>query len=613
MAQYKIPYQGLTYEIPDEGQIYRQDPLQGGGQNLYVVSGGKINRMTGAGSSVPNYNDLPLFTGEISQNYTRQFGAGVVQEASQADISNLLKLIPNQVNYTQSISPTNPNASIVTDSSGRVVSPTAPATSISPINPANTPTNPNLPFQKKGSQVFSPVTTLSSLNGQKTVDENNQKLEGLQQTYQYINKDGIPQITFAGSPEEAMKNAPNIDPHSGVMLLKPPTNNPALASIINSVNQGIQSGNASPQDIQNYSNAMDTQGSIFKNISLADAAKSSGNYSEMDFLLKRVADNTKLFNEQLSQLHADQKALREKSLQLMTPGAREQELAKQVTNIKGQIDQFKIQTEEDKFNEYEGQTMGFAGGRASEIDIRAQFKLQRMATEANTLLTELGLEQDARKMQAGATDKQLTYLKDDFELQQKVQDKITAMEDDVFNAAKDLRTEAKSTLSTILNMLEGVNPNEIPAQTKSQLVSLANQSGVPLELIEQGLKTQWAQKVFDNALKTRQEDRLSQNQKDSDSGPKTEEERKFQADLLTDMKTYKSKAEYLRDLETGKAAIVARIGQGGYNTIKNEAERYFASPSSILLGQGSAEAPDFSQFTFGEVPQTGGFFSNLFR
>ena len=460
---------------------------------------------------------------------------------------------------------------------------------------------------------LAPVTTLSSLNGQKTVDENNKKLEGLQQAYQYVDAKGNLQTVSAGSPEEAMKNAPNIDPHSGVMLLKPPTNNPAQASIINSVNQGIQSGNASPQDIQNYSSAMDTQGSIFKDISLADAAKQSGNYSEMDFLLKRVADNTKLFNEQLSQLHADQKALREKSLQLMTPGAREQELAKQVTDIKGQIDQFKIQTEEDKFKEYEGQTMGFAGGRASEIDIRAQFKLQRMATEANTLLTELGLEQDARKMQAGATDKQLTYLKDDFELQQKVQDKITAMEDDVFNAAKDLRTEAKSTLSTILNMLEGVNPNEIPAQTKSQLVSLANQSGVPLELIEQGLKTQWAQKVFDNALKTRQEDRLSQNQKDSDSGPKTEEERKFQADLLTDMKTYKSKAEYLRDLETGKAAIVARIGQGGYNTIKNEAERYFASPSSILLGQGSAEAPDFSQFTFGEVPQTGGFFSNLFR
>lgn len=155
MARYSIPYQNINYEIPDEGVVYRADPWQGRGaatrKDVFVVLNGKINRITGGGSQVPNYNSLPLFTGEISQNYTRQFGAGVVREASPSEIPSLLKATPNPVNYTQTISPTNPNASIVASSRGQVVSAPAPSVSVSPLNPQNVPVNPNLNFQQTGS------------------------------------------------------------------------------------------------------------------------------------------------------------------------------------------------------------------------------------------------------------------------------------------------------------------------------------------------------------------------------------------------------------------------------------------------------------------------------
>jgi len=382
--------------------------------------------------------------------------------------------------------------------------------------PTGSAGDPSSPLHQKPE----PVTTLSSLNGQKIVNENIQKLQQMQSSYagpsivDYLNS--IRQPSDIASREGLAKDA-GIKNYIGTAeqntqllnLLRAPTNNPAQGQIVNSVNQSIQGGGGTPQDIQNYSNAMDTQNQVFNDMSLAEAAKASGNYSEMDYRIKKAEEGTKALNESLTTLYADMKPLREKQLSLLTPGAREQELAKQVNDIKGQIDQFKIQTEEDKFSEFEGVTMGFAGGRASEIDIRAQFKLQRMATEANTLLTELGLEQDAREMEGKSVEMQIKFLQDNFELQQNVQDKITEMEDSVFDAAKGLRAEAKDTLGMILDSLQGVNPVEIPAQTRAQIQTIASQVGIPFEVIEQGLKAQHAQQVFDNSMRASQEARLA--------------------------------------------------------------------------------------------------------
>ncbi len=376
-----------------------------------------------------------------------------------------------------------------------------------PVDFTKVQQNPTLTTQYP--QTAQPVTTLSSVNGQQIATQNNAKLAAAQQSIDFTfdpSKETAAEYTKRTREAIAAKNPG--DPNNAPML-RAPINNPAQAQTINGINQGIQSGGATPQNISSYSSAMDLQGNIFNDISLADAAKQSGNYSQMDYLIKRSEENTKLLNDQLAQLYKDMKPLREKQLQLMTPGAREQELAKQVNNIKGQVDQFKIQTEEDKFREFEGQTLGFAGGRASEIDIRAQFKLQRMAAEQNTLLTELGLEQSTREMEGKSVEQQLSWIADDFELQQSIQDKITESEDKVFDAAKDLRGEAKDTLSMILDSMKGINPDQMPAQTRMQLQTLAAQSGVPIDVIMAGLKVQNQRQVFEDALKTSQETRLS--------------------------------------------------------------------------------------------------------
>ena len=260
---------------------------------------------------------------------------------------------------------------------------------------------------------------------------------------------------------------------------------------------------------QGLQNLQDTQDSVTTAAAKARAALESGDYTSMDYWTNKATADRELYEKQLSDYYDSTKELRRRQLELMAPGAKEQDLGRQLTNVRGQIDQFNIQTEEDKFNEYQGQTLGFAGGRAAEIDIRAEFKRQRMAATEKNLLLSLGLEQDARKMEGETIDKQLEYLGSDFELQSKVQEKIAASEEKVFERADTLRKESKDALVSILNSLEGIDPADITPDMQKQIDDIAARAGIPSDLVKAALKTQHDKQVFDESMKRASEARLA--------------------------------------------------------------------------------------------------------
>ena len=59
----------------------------------------------------------------------------------------------------------------------------------------------------------------------------------------------------------------------------------------------------------------------------------------MDFYLKRAQELEKNYTDQLTKYYDTLKPLREQQVALMTPGAKEQELATQANNLKTQIQQ----------------------------------------------------------------------------------------------------------------------------------------------------------------------------------------------------------------------------------------------------------------------------------
>lgn len=415
---------------------------------------------------------------------------------------------------------------------GKLYNPTTP--SVTPSNPYPTPqqnvpvassVNPNAGYY---TPTPTPVTTLSSTGGAKTVNNNTQSLQTMEQAYipppqtdtsksSYTVKSGDTLSGIARSQGASTSDIsgyrsgdPNlIYPGEQLTILRKVTGSAASGAMVDDINNAIQGGGLSEQEAQGLKDLTATQDGLVAAAAAARAALDAKDYTSMDFHVKRAEEMQKAYTKQLSDYYAAVAPLRQRQMDLLSPSARERQLSTSLNDIRGQIDQFNLQTEEDKFREYEGQTLGFAGGRASEIDIRASFKRQEMALKEKNLLASLGLEQDARKMEKDAVDDQLGYLADDFELQSKVQDKLTEAEDALFERADTLRAESKDSLVKIMDMLQGVDPSKIPSATRAEIETLAARSGLPFEIVQQALKTQYDRQVFEDALKMKQEARLS--------------------------------------------------------------------------------------------------------
>jgi len=364
--------------------------------------------------------------------------------------------------------------------------------------------NPNLIYpgemiSVKGADTTSkPVTLLTSSAGQDIATDNKTKLDAIQNV---VN-------SFSGSANTPEQKA-------------------AFSSFSSSMRAEIDAataqGGMTADERAGKQKLQDAQDALTPAAAKAQAALDAKDYTSMDYWTNKATADRQQYEKQLADYYDQTKVLRQRMTENATPSEKAQQLGQQLIDIRGQADAFKLQTEEDKFKEYEGQTLGFAGGRASEIDIRASFKNQEFALKEKNLLLSLGLEQDARKLEKESIETQLTWLADDFEVQQKIQDKITESEEKVFERADTLAKEQKDTLIKMLDGMKGINPDELSPETKKQLEDMAARAGIPFDLVETALQTQHNKQVFDETLKLAQEARLSD--KSTDTTPKTEAER----------------------------------------------------------------------------------------
>lgn len=383
------------------------------------------------------------------------------------------------------------------------------AASLAP-QPTTSYVNPNAAMQIPAAK---PVAALSSVAGQNIVNTNTNNLQKLETSYagpsivDYLNSAG--QDSSFGSRTQ-LAGQQGIQNYTGtadqntqlLQALRTPQGNPAATSMVTDINKAVQGGGLTGDELNGLRNIQSTQDDVIAAAASARAALESKDYTSMNAYTNRAQELEKTLTGQLSEYYKATAPLRQRQMELLSPGAKEQELSRALIDIRSQADAFNLQTEEDKFREYEGQTLGFAGGRASEIDFKASFKRQEMQNREKNLLLSLGLEQDARKMTGDAIEGQLSYLAEDFELQSKVQDRLVEIEDQLYERADKLQGEAKTTLIEILNSLSGVDPEKLPASSRQQLETMAARAGIPFELVSQALATQFARQTFEDALKT---------------------------------------------------------------------------------------------------------------
>ncbi len=372
----------------------------------------------------------------------------------------------------------------------------------------------------------SPVTILSSQQGQTINQQNENQLSNLNQ---YVVKPGDTLSKIATSQGVQTSDIsgfksgdPNLIYPGEVLSFGGGT--PATQSMVQDVNNAAKSGVTDPAKLAELQKA---EADVKTALAAAETAKNQNDPNALDYWMKKANDMVESYKQGLQDYLKSTADLRAQRAALAVPGAKEMELTKQAASIKTEIDQIKVANEKSKFQEFRGQTNAFAVGRGNEKDVYTNFQLMERGIALNGVLAELGIETAQRGASLDSVKAQLSDLKDDYTLQTQITDKISSLEDSIVARAQQLSTQSQNQLSSMLDLLKGVNPSDLTSDMQIKLQGLAQSAGIPIDLITQALKTQYQRETFDNALKLAQEQRLEQQAKNG--GSLTEAERKAQA------------------------------------------------------------------------------------
>ena len=190
------------------------------------------------------------------------------------------------------------------------------------------------------------------------------------------------------------------------------------------------------------------------------------------------------FNTMMAEIKAQQDEL----LTLMVPGADEQATKAEILDIKDQVEKSLVELSMG-LNNVEDQpiAMQFITGQQASIQRSAEAKLQNLARIETNLLNELGLEQEARQVEASVAQTKLGYLQTNLDTAFKVKAMIQADEDRIFARSQALSTSAQNTLSMVLDSMQGISEEDMTMEQQKQLQDLAISAGIPYSLLTAGL------------------------------------------------------------------------------------------------------------------------------
>ncbi|HEB13546.1 MAG TPA: hypothetical protein ENI13_01045, partial [candidate division CPR3 bacterium] len=357
-----------------------------------------------------------------------------------------------------------------------------------------TVTNPIAPTQ--------PVQIVSSEAGMETTQRNLDSLSTIEQQLAQAREQSLAIQQGVSTFGEAKKGGLDITPETTVPQAQQFLNlggSPAGGAATDNVNKGVEEGLLTPEDEQAL---REKEAAALAAIDAASGAKDDP--TGLNATVKAAQDAIKAYQDSLAEFNANLATARAERARLSIPGQREIEVRRQLNEVRAQADAFNLQTEQDKFREFEGQTLGFAGGRATEIDIRASFKRQELALKEKNLLAELGLEQELRGFELKTVEQQIDDFATDSELRNAVQKAITDIQQDVLDRVEKLSDDAKDTLGDILDNLPGFAFEDLSPEGQEQINKLVN--AIPeltIDIVKDALKAQKAEEIFERGIKER--------------------------------------------------------------------------------------------------------------
>lgn len=266
--------------------------------------------------------------------------------------------------------------------------------------------------------------------------------------------------------------------------------NPAFQNLIEQTNQLIetakQKGALTPeiQDAINQINNFEAQ----KLTALANArdATDSQDPVALNESISSAREIEKKEKDIVSQLIEEMRAARVEFLETGLPSERETELQRQLQKLRSGREILPIELRQE-------------GIPAEGIGARIVEDERVRAIREGNLLFELGLEQEGRQFKQAAAQTQLGFIRDDLDLQFKIEDRLASQEEKVFERARTLRGDALSALSNIVDTFEGFAFEDLDADSQGQILDLARNFNIPASVLTSAMKASKHRFIFENA------------------------------------------------------------------------------------------------------------------
>lgn len=173
----------------------------------------------------------------------------------------------------------------------------------------------------------------------------------------------------------------------------------------------------------------------------------------------------------------------------MTPTAVENELNKNLVDLRGKIDQAGLD-EATRYitNANRPILTDVAVGQANATKQLDELKIQGLKLTESNLMQRLGLEQGKRQGVIDTIKTKLGFAQDKFNTHMQIADKIDQQQRDLLARTDKLADNARLTLASVIEKFNGLDINDLDAATQNQLAHLASGAGVPFNLLIEGMK-----------------------------------------------------------------------------------------------------------------------------
>lgn len=194
----------------------------------------------------------------------------------------------------------------------------------------------------------------------------------------------------------------------------------------------------------------------------------------------------------------------------LLPTDAEKELKTKLADIRAKQDTLALGEKTYENNlQGEGISSGAIQGRSEASARVTALQLEPLILQEKNLLTRLGLEQDARAIDQKVAENKMTSVKDLISVADKMQQRINEQKTALIAATDKMTDNARQSLQTILSQFQGLDFHSLAPAAQLEVQKIANQIGIPIDVIMKGMDVVKNQQDFENLLKIKQENRLS--------------------------------------------------------------------------------------------------------